>query len=179
MVLLSGNDRASAQAQQNPYSGQLSRPTQQGSPPPATTSSGQPYATETPQQLQQLVAPIALYPDSLVASILAASSYPAEITDANNWMASRRDLPSQQLAAEADQQSWDPSVKSLLPFPPGVSRTWPQIFPGPRNWAMPTTNQQSDVMDAIQVMRRARPAGWHAKEQQPDQGDRQQRIYQH
>jgi uncharacterized membrane protein YgcG len=153
LLLLSGNDRASAQAQQNPYSGQLAAPSTQQGPPPATTSSGQPYATETPQQLQQLVAPIALYPDSLVASILAASSYPAEITDANNWMASRRDLPSQQLATEADQQSWDPSVKSLLPFPPVLQNMASNL-----SWTSELgdayTNQQSDVMDAIQVMRR-------------------------
>src|ERR1700733_11818928 len=86
--LLLATGGAPAQAQQDPYSGQPDASVapqggpqqQQGAPPPAPSSSGQPYATETPQQLQQLVAPIALYPDSLVASILAASSDPAQIT---------------------------------------------------------------------------------------------------
>ncbi len=154
LFFLLGNSRTPAEAQQNPYSGQPAAPSpQQGAPPPATTPSGQPYATETPQQLQQLVAPIALYPDALVASILAASSYPAEITDANSWLASRHNLQPQELAAEADKQPWDPSVKALLPFPPVLQNMASNL-----SWTSELGdayyNQQSDVMDAIQVMRR-------------------------
>ena len=126
---------------------------------PSRSSSGQPYATETPQQLQQLVAPIALYPDSLVASILAASSYPAQITEANDWLASRRNLPPQHLAAEADKQPWDPSVKALLPFPPVLQNMASNL-----SWTSELGdayyNQQTEVMDAIQVMRQqAKKAG--------------------
>ena len=103
--------------------------------------------------MQQLVAPIALYPDALVASILAASSYPAEITDANSWLASRRNLPPQELAAEADKQPWDPSVKALLPFPPVLQNMASNL-----SWTSELGdayyNQQADVMDAIQVMRK-------------------------
>jgi Protein of unknown function (DUF3300) len=62
-------------------------PPQQGEPQQPAPPSRQPYQTENPEQLQQLVAPIALYPDSLVASILAASSYPSQIAEANDWLA--------------------------------------------------------------------------------------------
>ena len=108
---------------------------------------------ETPEQLQRLVAPIALYPDSLVASLLAASSYPVQITEANNWLAPRRNLSPQELAAEADKQSWDPSVKELLPFPPVLQNLASNL-----SWTSELGdayyNQQADVMNAIQAMRR-------------------------
>ncbi len=165
--LLLATGGAPTQAQQDPYSGQPDASVaqqgapqqQQGAPPPAASSSGQPYATETPQQLQQLVAPIALYPDSLAASILAASSDPAQITDANNWLASRRNLQPQQLAAEADKQPWDPSVKALLPFPPVLQNMASNL-----SWTSELGdayyNQQTDVMNAIQGLRQqAKKAG--------------------
>ena len=74
-------------------------------------------ATQSAEQLQQLVAPIALYPDSLVAQILAASTYPHEIVDATKWMQQHQDLSGERLAQEVDKQSWDPSVKALTQFP--------------------------------------------------------------
>jgi hypothetical protein len=126
----------------------------QGRPGPAQAPpANQPYALESPEQLQRLVAPIALYPDSLVASILAASSYPSEITEANDWLAPRRNFSPQQIADEADKQSWDPSVKALLPFPPVLQNmasnlSWTSEL-GDANY-----NQQNDVMNAIQAMRR-------------------------
>jgi hypothetical protein len=109
--------------------------------------------------LQQLVAPIALYPDSLVASIVAASTYPAQITEANNWLAPRRNLRPEDLAAQADNQSWDASVKALLPFPPVLQNMVSNL-----SWTSELgdayTNQQADVMNAIQEMRkRAKNAG--------------------
>jgi hypothetical protein len=114
---------------------------------------GQPYDLETPEQLQRLVAPIALYPDSLVASLLAASSYPAQITEANNWLAPRRNLSPEELAAEADKEPWDPSVKELLPFPPVLQNLASNL-----SWTSELGdayyNQQADVMNAIQAMRR-------------------------
>src|SRR5882724_9798923 len=72
---------------------------------------------ETPEQLQQLVAPIALYPDELVAQILAASTYPAQIVEADRWMQQHTELQGEQLAQEVNQQPWDPSVKALTQFP--------------------------------------------------------------
>jgi hypothetical protein len=68
-------------------------------------------ALETPEQLQQLVAPIALYPDELVAQILAASTYPAQIVEADRWLQQHTNLKGNDLATEVDKQPWDPSVR--------------------------------------------------------------------
>ena len=62
------------------------------------------------QELQQLVAPIALYPDALVAQILAASTYPTEIVEADRWMQGHFKLKGEELAKEVDKQPWDPSL---------------------------------------------------------------------
>ena len=72
---------------------------------------------ETETQLQQLVAPIALYPDALVGQILAASTYPTQISEAQGWMQQHSNLKGDELAQEVDKQSWDPSVKALTQFP--------------------------------------------------------------
>src|SRR5438270_9566092 len=79
------------------------------SPAPATQAA--------PQELQQLVAPIALYPDALVAQILAASTYPTQIVEADRWMQSHSNLKGEELAKELDKQDWDPSVKAMAQFP--------------------------------------------------------------
>jgi hypothetical protein len=84
---------------------------------PAQTSQAPPYTQQTADQLQQLVAPIALYPDSLVAQVLAASTFPAEIVEADRWVQANPDLKGDALAQAVDQQSWDPSVKALTAFP--------------------------------------------------------------
>ena len=121
-------------------------------PPQAPTE--QTYQLENPQQLQQLVAPIALYPDQLIASVLAASRFPEEITEANSWLAARHDLPPGQIASQADQQTWDPSVKALLEFPPVLQNMASNL-----SWTSELgdaySNQPNDVMDGIQTMRRA------------------------
>src|SRR5262249_59544089 len=79
---------------------------------------GTPVASAQPtqQELQQLVAPIALYPDSLVAQILAASTYPAQIVEANRWLQEHSNLKADDLAKAVDQQPWDPSVKAVAEF---------------------------------------------------------------
>src|SRR5580693_751475 len=74
-------------------------------------------ATQSPEQLQQLVAPIALYPDSLVAQILAASTFPEQVVDADRWVQSHPDLKGDALGQAVDQLPWDPSVKALVAFP--------------------------------------------------------------
>src|SRR5436309_13528879 len=74
-------------------------------------------AQQTPAQLQQLVAPIALYPDALVAQVLAASTYPDQIVEADRWMQQHTNLKGEQLGQEVDKQPWDPSVKALTEFP--------------------------------------------------------------
>jgi len=83
----------------------------------APAAQAPPYAQQTPEQLQQLVAPIALYPDSLVAQILAASTFPEQVVEADRWVQAHSDLKGDALAQAVDQQNWDPSVKALTAFP--------------------------------------------------------------
>src|ERR1044072_8087110 len=118
-----------------------------------------PAVPEMPAQLQQLVAPIALYPDELVAQILAASTYPTQIVDADRWLGMHSDLQGEQLATQVDQQSWDSSVKALTAFPSVVSNMDMNLqWPNPLGRA--SFSQQQDVLDAVQVMRqRAQAAG--------------------
>src|ERR1700756_541008 len=73
--------------------------------------------TQTPEELQQLVAPIALYPDALVSQILAGATYPTEIVQADRWMQEHQGLKGKDLGDEVDKQPWDPSVKALTQFP--------------------------------------------------------------
>ena len=120
---------------------------------------GEAVVRQTPEQLQQLVAPIALYPDELVAQILAASTYPTEIVEADRWVQQHSDLKGQQLAQAADQQAWDPSVKAVAQFPSVLGNMNKNL-----SWTSALgdayVNQQKDVMDAVQEMRkRARQAG--------------------
>jgi hypothetical protein len=129
-----------------PPSNQSPPPPDQGAPPPQ-------YAQQTPEQLQQLVAPIALYPDSLVAQILAASTYPEQVVEADRWVQAHQDLKGDALAKAVDQQPWDPSVKALTAFPSVLGNMDKNI-----SWTSSLGdayyNQQQDVMDAVQVMRK-------------------------
>ena len=74
-------------------------------------------AQQTPAQLDVLVAPIALYPDALVAQVLAASTYPDQVAFADDWLAQSGSLQGKKLADAVNQQAWDPSVKALTQFP--------------------------------------------------------------
>ncbi len=131
-------------------------------PPPAqgpAAEQGPQYTPETPQQLQDLVAPIALYPDSLVAQILAASTFPEQIVEADRWVQDHPDLKGEALAQAVNNMPWDPSVKALTAFPSVLGNM-------DKNLSWTSTlgdayyNQQQDVMDAIQVMRqKAEQAG--------------------
>jgi hypothetical protein len=76
-----------------------------------------PYTQQTPDQLQQLVSPIALYPDSLVSQILAASTFPEQVVEADRWVQAHPELKGEELGQAVDQQPWDPSVKALTAFP--------------------------------------------------------------
>jgi hypothetical protein len=84
---------------------------------PAQAPSRPPYMEQTAEQLEQLAAPIALYPDSLVAQILAASTFPEQVVDADRWVQAHPDLKGEALAQAVDQLLWDPSVKALTAFP--------------------------------------------------------------
>jgi hypothetical protein len=109
--------------------------------------------------LQQLVAPIALYPDSLVAQILAASTFPEQVVEAERWVQEHQDLKGAALGQAVDQQPWDPSVKALTAFP-AVLGNMDKNLAWTSSLGDAYYNQQQDVMDAIQVMRqRAQGAG--------------------
>jgi len=88
---------------------------------PATTPTplNQAAPQLTPQQPDQLLAPIALYPDVLLVQILIAATYPVEVVLADRWLQDPHNasLKGDQLAAALEQQNWDPSVKSIVPYP--------------------------------------------------------------
>ena len=133
------------------FAGSLSAqapPPGEAPPPPGPP----PVAPLSPAQMQQLVAPIALYPDSLVAQILAAASYPTEIVEAERFLRDNTALAGAALGNAVDQQDWDPSVKALTQFPSVLedmndNLSWTSEL-GDANY-----NQPQDVRDAIQFMR--------------------------
>ncbi len=123
------------------------------------TPQAPPYAQQTSDQLQQLVAPIALYPDSLVAQILAAATFPEQVVVADRWLQAHPDLKGDALGQAVDQQPWDPSVKALTAFP-SVLGNMDKNLSWTSSLGDAYYNQGQDVMDAIQVMRqRAQRAG--------------------
>src|SRR5919109_1588550 len=129
------------------------------SPPATQPALATQPAPETPEQLQQLVAPIALYPDALVAQILAAATYPTQVVEADRWMQQHAGLQGEQLAQEVNQQPWDPSVKALTEFP-SVLANMDKNLSWTSSLGDAYINQPQDVMNAIQVMRqRAQQAG--------------------
>jgi Protein of unknown function (DUF3300) len=116
-------------------------------------------AKQTPEQLQQLVAPIALYPDALVAQILAAATYPDQVVEADRWLQQHTDLKGEQLGREVDKQPWDPSVKALTEFP-SVLANMDKNLVWTSSLGDAYVNQEKDVMNAVQVLRdRAEKAG--------------------
>jgi uncharacterized membrane protein YgcG len=126
---------------------------------PAQATQAPQHTPQTPEQLQQLVAPIALYPDSLVAQILAASTFPEQVVEADRWVQANPDLKGEALGQAVDQQPWDPSVKALTAFP-SVLGNMDKNLAWTSSLGDAYYNQQQDVMDAIQVMRqRAQEAG--------------------
>jgi len=142
--------------------------------PPADADSGQPWGIPdngvvqsyqpqqalTPDRLEQMLAPIALYPDNLVSIVLAASTYPAEVSSAAQWLHMQGGAPAEQIAAGANaQSSWDPSIKALTAFPQ-VLDTMSQNLQWTTDLGNAYYNQPQDVMQTIQVLRgRAQAAG--------------------
>ncbi|MBI0331569.1 DUF3300 domain-containing protein [Burkholderia plantarii] len=131
------------------------------SAPAASDAQPAPAAYTPPgaDQLYQMVAPIALFPDKLVALVLAGSTYPDQITAANTWIGQNPTLKGADLTAAADAQPWDPSVKALTAFPAVLSQMAGNIA-----WTTALGqayfHDPNDVLNAIQVMRqRAQKAG--------------------
>lgn len=121
---------------------------QQSSPPT------EPEAAKLPaDQLDSLVAPIALYPDPMLAQVLAASTYPLEIIQLQQWLAKHKDLKDKALADAVAKQPWDPSVQALAGLPDVAKRLADDI-----QWTTELGNaflaQQNDVMEAVQRMRK-------------------------
>src|SRR6202008_98356 len=117
----------------------------------APSSAGQ-AAKIPPDQLDSLVAPIALYPDPLLAQTLAASTYPLELVQLQQWMGKHKDLKDKALTDAVEKENWDPSVQAMAALPDVAKQLAENI-----QWTTELGNaflaQQSDVMDAVQRMR--------------------------
>src|SRR3974390_2455493 len=131
---------------------------QESAAPPDTSNPTEP-AHQTAGQLQALVAPIALYPDSLVAQILTAATFPDQVAIANYWLQQNKNLTGNALMQAVDKQSWDPSVKALTQFP-SVLDNLAKNLAWTSSLGEAFHNQQSEVMAAIQTLRaQAKAAG--------------------
>ena len=131
----------------------------QPSAPPPQQQQAPPPTEQTSQQLQQLVAPIALYPDRLVAQVLAAATFPEQIVEANRWLQAHPDLAGEAFTQAIDQQPWDSSVKALTALPAVLGNMDKNL-----SWTSSLGEAYSDdpgkVLDAVQTMRqRAKEAG--------------------
>ena len=104
------------------------------------------------EELEQLVAPIALYPDSLVAQILMASTYPLEVVQAGKWVKKNKDLKGDALTKALEKENWDPSIKSLVNFPQVLDMMNDKL-----DWTQKLGDaflaQQKEVMDTVQKLR--------------------------
>ena len=122
----------------------------------AAESGGQGFK---PEEIDALVAPIALYPDSLLSQIFMASTYPLEIVEASRWAKQNKNLKGDALAQALEKQDWDPSVRSLVNFPDVLSNMSEKL-----DWTQKLgdafLSQQKEVMDAVQRLRaKAEAAG--------------------
>jgi hypothetical protein len=138
--------------------------TSEPSPPAASPATSAPSVTQAPaapateqnllkpEELDALVAPIALYPDPLLAIVLMASTYPLEVVQAERWVSANKKLKGDKLKVAVEKQGWDDSVKSLVPTPSVLAMMSTKL-----DWTQKLGDavlaQQSDVMDAIQRLR--------------------------
>ena len=124
-------------------------PGAQPSPEPVQQA---PQPRLSPEQLDDLVAPIALYPDPLLGQLLVASTYPLELVEAQQWLTQNHGLQGQQLMDASRQRNWDPSVQAMVAFPEVLARLTQDV-----SWTTGLGNaflaQQADVMAAVQTMR--------------------------
>ena len=112
------------------------------------------------EELDQMLAPIALYPDSLISEILMASTYPLEVVLADRWVNQNKNLEGDALTAALEKQNWDPSIKSLVNFPQVLSMMSEKL-----EWTEKLGDaflaQEREVMDTIQRLRaKAQAAGY-------------------
>jgi uncharacterized membrane protein YgcG len=129
------------------YSYQISSPA-----PSSNDNSPIHAAPQTAEELQALVAPIALYPDSLVAQILTGSTFPDQIAIGDYWIEQNKNLTGSALMKAVDKQSWDPSVKALTQFP-SVLNNMAKNLSWTSSLGEAYHNQQAEVMTAVQTLR--------------------------
>lgn len=134
------------------------RPAVAAAPVPAKAAASQ--GTFTREQLDQMLAPVALYPDALLAQVLMASSYPGDVTDAVAWSKAHPDAKGEEAVRQVANQAWDPSVQSLVAFPQllavlGQDPAWVQKM-GDAFLAQPDA-----VMDSVQRLRRQAQTAGH------------------
>ena len=105
-----------------------------------------------PEQIEQLLAPIALYPDALLAQVLMASTYPLDIVQASRWIRDHGDLEGEALEQAAAEQGWDPSVQALVFFPDQLARMNDNL-----DWTQDLgeayLGQEQEVLDTVQRLR--------------------------
>src|SRR5215831_954327 len=115
-----------------------------------------------PEEIDALVAPIALYPDDLLSQIFMASTYPLEVVEASRWAKQHQNLKGDALAQALEKQDWDPSVRSLVNFPDVLSKMSEKL-----DWTQKLgdafISQQKDVMDAVQRLRAKAEASGNLK----------------
>ena len=124
-------------------------------PAPGTASqpgTDEPVALLSNAQLDNLVAPIALYPDPLLSQVLVASTYPLEVVEANQWLQANRGLTGTALTQAAQQQNWDPSVQALVMLP-NVLQQLNQDITWTTNLGNAYLAQPQDVMNSVQQLR--------------------------
>ena len=138
---------------------------QQGPPPDDNAAPPQQWNALSPDQLNQLVAPIALYPDSLVAQVLAASTYPTQVVEADRFVQSQGGAPPDQIAQEVNGQNWDPSVKALCAFP-SVLANMDKNLDWTTQLGNAYYNQPQDVMNAVQGLRQQAYSAGHLQSSQ-------------
>ncbi|HYJ40715.1 MAG TPA: DUF3300 domain-containing protein [Steroidobacteraceae bacterium] len=128
----------------------------QTTPPAQPAATDAPAASKTPpfkkEELEALVAPIALYPDALLAQIFMASTYPLEIVEAARWSKANPSVTGDAVAGAVQKETWDPSVKSLCAFPTVLAQMNEKI-----DWTQKMGDaflaQQKEVMQAVQILR--------------------------
>jgi len=124
-----------------------------GAQQPATPASSEPDQTLLKsEQLEALVAPIALYPDALLANMLAAATYPLEVVEADRWLKENKKIKGDALASEVSKKGWDDSVKALTATP-SVLDTMSDKLDWTKSLGDAMLAQQADLMDAIQRLR--------------------------
>jgi hypothetical protein len=137
----------------------------QEQPAPPSQGGDAAPAPQSAEQIQALVAPIALYPDALVAQVLSAATFPDQVSQAQNWLQQHSNLTGQSLMQEVDKQPWDPSVKALAAFPTVLSDMAKNL-----GWTSELGEvyhfQAKDVMAAVQTLRAKAEAAGNLKSSQ-------------